>query len=166
MFVSSYRWPFIFCECVIFLRGTNLQVFSSLELFLFEKVSGVCLYVTNCSHFRLLYNHWIPSQQTYITTNCSSRGLEVFKYSRKLHLALIGRNIFDFSRTTAREVTKLVRNVSLCVLKKCCYYSEQFEFQHGCHSLLFVKTFFTIFPKRLHVYPGQLRLVYDLLMLN
>ena len=83
-------------------------------------------YVVNFSHFQLpLQNDCMPSHQTY--HKCSSRdpeeGLYLFEVLRipsSLSWLLIGRHIFHFfSRTTAYEISRFARNVSLGVLKKC-----------------------------------------------
>lgn len=50
-----------------------------------------------------------------------------YKSKSKMAILVSGRVILDiFYRTSAYEVIKLPRNVPVGVLKKCCYFSEQF----------------------------------------
>ena len=49
---------------------------------------------------------------------------------------LIGRDIFNFSRTTAWTITKLATNVPSMVLKRCCYFSLWCEIKDSPHRLI------------------------------
>ena len=116
--------------------------FSSPEIFWLNCVLHLSVhrYVVNFSHFQLpLQNDCMPSHQTY--HKCSSRGpeeglylFEVLRIPSSLSWLLIGRHIFHFfSRTTAYEISRFARNVSLGVLKKC--FSVVWKIQHGLSDL-------------------------------
>jgi hypothetical protein len=101
-------------------------------------------YVINFSHFQLhLHNYH----------KCSSRGpeevlclFEVIKNTGWLPWPLIDRDSFNFSRTTACEVTRLTTNPPLVVLKKCCFFSKWCNIQHG-HPIFWLTETFGLFSQ-------------------
>jgi len=109
-------------------------------------ISSPELYVIKFSHFQLL----LQNHQTY--NNCFSRGheevlylFEVIRNPRWLLWPLICRDMFNFSKATAYEVTRLARYCPLIVLQKCSYFAEWFDIQHGSPGLWLAETFFTFF---------------------
>jgi hypothetical protein len=124
-------------------HSVKATFFSSPEIFWLNCVLHLSVhrYVVNFSHFQLpLQNDCMPSHQTY--HKCSSRSpeeglylFEVLRIPSSLSWLLIGRHIFHFfSRTTAYEISRFARNVSLGVLKKCCF-SVVWKLQLGLSDL-------------------------------
>ena len=108
-------------------------------------------------HFRLLLrNHCMDDHQSFQKRLCSCPEevlllLVAIRNPRWPPWTLIGWVIFDFfSRTIAWTITKLSTNVCLVVLKKCCYFSLQWEIQDGRHGLWLAETFSTSSKEPLH----------------